>query len=267
MVDIAYNVCDDGLGAQYLRIIGIITLAKKFNLKYVHNKIKKMIFISDDNHSDENYLNEIEDYLQISSNFEAVDFNKYDEIICCDVFSEHVLNIIINNNKNKKVLLLVKIAHVFIENHDIGLYDLTLPFLRSIKKKRELIYFKEDAFNVAIHIRRGDVNLKEYPERYVSTENIKKIYDFLNKKYTNTNFCIFTEIDENNEREFDIFKNLDINILSKTDELVTFEHMVNANALVICKSTFSYVPGMYNQNDVYNINFWHKSLKNWKTIV
>jgi hypothetical protein len=36
-----------------------------------------------------------------------------------------------------------------------------------------------------------------------------------------------------------------------------------ADILVIGKSSFSYVAGLYNTNTVYYFNFWHSPLNNW----
>jgi hypothetical protein len=32
------------------------------------------------------------------------------------------------------------------------------------------------------------------------------------------------------------------------------------------KSSFSYVSGLYNDNDVYYMDFWHAKLNRWKRI-
>jgi len=260
MLDLTYDTREDGLGGQYLRIVGLICLAKKYNLNYVHNKIKEMEhlpFLE--------YINEIDNYFKISSYFENLDISKYDEIYSYDYFNEDILKFHKDKN-NKKILLKIKFAAPFIENKDINIYNYGLPFLRSIKEKKELCYFKTDKKNIAIHIRRGDVNLKNHPDRYVSIEKIKIIYDFLNKKYENTNFCIFTEINDDNKNEFEIFNNLNINIISNEDQIITFDHMVNSDVLFVCKSTYSYLAGMYNTNTVYCYNFWHKPLENWIVI-
>ena len=45
-----------------------------------------------------------------------------------------------------------------------------------------------------------------------------------------------------------------------------FHHLVNANVLVLAKSSFSYLAGLYNQNIVYYIDFWHTPMPNWINI-
>ena len=48
----------------------------------------------------------------------------------------------------------------------------------------------------------------------------------------------------------------------------SFHMMVSARRLVIAKSSFSYVAGLLNKNNVYyaNQNWWHKPLDHWSYI-
>ena len=38
-MSIAYEMTDEGVGAQYQRIVGMLGIAKKHNLKFIHKKI------------------------------------------------------------------------------------------------------------------------------------------------------------------------------------------------------------------------------------
>ena len=116
--------------------------------------------------------------------------------------------------------------------------------------------------DIAIHIRRGDVNMK-HPKRYTSNSYYNKIIKFLNYKYPTYNIVIFSE---GNVEDFnDIYgKNVSF-ILNKSIE-ETFHSMVSAKILVTSKSSFSYSAAILNSNEIYYINFWHKPLKNWKII-
>ena len=66
------NINNDGLGAQYQRIVGIICISHYYNFIYVHTPIEKM------EHT--NNLNDIENFFQISNNYLNINSINYDEI-------------------------------------------------------------------------------------------------------------------------------------------------------------------------------------------
>jgi len=51
-----------------------------------------------------------------------------------------------------------------------------------------------------------------------------------------------------------------------TDVFYTLHHLINADVLVIAKSSFSYLAGIYNQKTVMYFPFYHSPLKNWINI-
>ena len=117
--------------------------------------------------------------------------------------------------------------------------------------------------DIAIHIRRGDVDIKKHPNRYTSNSYYNKIIKFLNYKYPTYNIVIFSE------GSIEQFNNLNGNNISfKLNKNIeeTFHSLVSAKILVIAKSSFSYSAAILNSNEIYYINFGHKPLKHWKII-
>ena len=146
-----------------------------------------------------------------------------------------------------------------------------MDILKKGKKFIDLPEYNNDKPNIAIHIRRGDVNSKQNSDRFVPLEKYYTIIENLNKQHNNAIFYIFTEITDDKE-EFDLFiktiseKGIHIKIMADLDLLTTIEYMIKADVLVMSKSALSYVAALYNNNKVLYINFWHNKLPHWKEI-
>jgi hypothetical protein len=250
----------DGFGAQYQKIIGVIALSKKYDCEYVHSTIKEIEHISSVL-SVNNYFNICGLYKRV----EDISFDKTFNVINNEIESailslkQHAIN------TNENILLII--------NNPLGILDTTTSLynpimseLRKIKQNLELVYFKSTNVNIAVHIRRGDVNPTIYPYRYTPTSYFKHIIDRLLKQYPTANICIFTEITDENKDEFLIFTDPAIHIVSGGDALVAFEHLVKADVLVMSKSSFSYIAGLYNEKNVLYTPFWHNPLNHWNIV-
>jgi len=264
MLYLTYNInwLPDGMGAQYQRIIGIIGIANYYNYIYVHNPIIKMAHLDTDD-----YLVNIENYFQIMNNYSNVNSIVYDNI-----YEENspAVDTLINydsKNKDKKILIKICFPYSICDANPI-IYEKVMPRLRSLIIDKNLPFYNNDkTIKIAIHVRRGDVKLNVNGDRYTSINDIIKIIKFLRNKYTNCTFYIFTQIDETNKNEFDIFNNDNtVKIKANEDQLLTMKHLINADILVMCKSSFSYIAGCYNKNIVYYESFWHNPLSNWINI-
>lgn len=260
MLYLTYNIKTDGLGGQYQRIISIIALAKKYEVEYLHNPIKEMEHLPN-----MSYLQSIEDYFQINNNFKKITDFTYDHILNMEHASEeHILNYKSIADRDK-INILIKIGFPSkILDANPSIYELAMPKLREIKQKLILPYYSSEKTNIAIHIRRGDIHHIEKQIRYTPIEYFEKIIQSLTALIPNTNICIFTEITDENRDEFTRFEN--VQIVADEDILLTFEHLVRADILVMCKSSFSYIAGLYNENTVIYTNFWHSPMPTWKQI-
>ena len=147
-------------------------------------------------------------------------------------------------------------------------------FLNEIRKiyfskdKPVLEYYLPGEKNIALHIRRGDVDVQKYPSRY--TENQKYI-DLLNKlSLENSVIHIFSE--GKHEDFVDIIKSFpDTRCILHINENIqsSFHGLVMADTLVIARSSFSYCAGLLNKNVIiasFITEWWHKPLKSWSII-
>lgn len=254
MLFVTYSGSGDGMGAQYQRIVGIICLVQYYGYTYVHTKLNKIGHINN-----KELISQIDNYFGIEKKYKNVDEYKYDVII--DYKNGNLSDYDIND---KNVLLIMQNSFRWTENNT-DIYYLYMPVLRELIMPRKTFLFDNESTNIAIHVRRRDVNLKRNIGRYVPISTIKKIIEGITLKYIDKKFKIhiFTEITDDNKDEFSIFSN-DENIKIFNDNVIdTINHMIYADVLIMTKSSFSYIAGLYNKNIVYYTPFWHNPLKNW----
>ena len=269
----ANNFHNDGMGAQYQRMIAIISLCNYCksgnNIEYVHTPITKIEHIST-----ELEVYQIENFFGFSKTFTNITDVLFDETVEMNNISD--FQVIIELSKKSKQLqknILLKTALIFgIVEKYIYMYENTLKLLRSIRypsSPASLEHFsKPEGKNVAVHIRRGDVTLnttnRDILVRFTPVEYFKDIILQMQLQTPNLNFYIFTELTVENKHEFEIFRDIsNLEIISDNRTLNTFHHLINADILVTCKSSFSYISAFYNPNVVYYVPFWHQPLSHW----
>ena len=166
--------------------------------------------------------------------------------------------------------------------------DLSDLVINDLKKSYKLTYkpqlrFTKDILNIVIHKRhtRGnklkpDTNIKSKNTRVTLNQYYIDIIKNLDKKYTNRprKFWIFSDGNKNDFPEFEyiygneaIIKNtsepIKVTLMLKTDSQEAFNYFVNADILVLDKSSFGYVAGLYNDNIVIYNPYWDKQYNKW----
>jgi hypothetical protein len=261
MLYLTYGLGTDGLGAQFQRVIGIMALAKKHGCKYVHSPIQSMEHIPEPMPE---YLKRIEDYFQIHTKYKNVNEIKYDKII--DVQNAEIESTILLYKNSVFTILLKIIIPNGILDANTKVYNYIMPDLRQIRQKLDLPKYDKNKMNIAIHIRRGDVNQSLHPYRYTPMEYFKQIAQHLLTQFPEANICIFSEVTQENIHEFDAFHNMNVKLIMDEDVLLTLEYLIRANILVTSKSSFSYIAGLYNENTVLYTPFWHRPMPHWRIL-
>jgi hypothetical protein len=134
--------------------------------------------------------------------------------------------------------------------------------------------------NLSVHIRRGDVNIKNHPGRYLDDS----VYISIIKKIISVKPGLTISLHSQKPFNGDLMeykkniKNSEITIhLDNTDKssngqgmskmmdsiLKDWKIMINSKVLLTSKSSFSYVPALLNTNEIHYIPFWHPKLKSW----
>lgn len=116
---------------------------------------------------------------------------------------------------------------------------------------------------VGIHIRRGDVSpgFIKGANRYLYNKYYVNIINLIRKFNKNAVINIYSE--KKSYESFNEFRSMKCNLYLETDIHKVWTELINSHIFVMSKSSFSYVPAIYNKNIVIYHPFWHKKLKNW----
>ena len=220
----------DGFGAQYFAVMSGIAICAKKGYTYVHTPFK-----------------EIEHGVNVD------ELNKFIGLKNDTMYDETALKNMITEDYSYEV---------HSSEHPSTYYTDTV-----LKRIRHAYYStqkpKISDIEIAIHIRRGDVNKNNYGDRFTDNTVYLKIIDALKKIYPTYKILIFSQGTP------DDFKDLGLqedNFRLNEPITTTFHSLVSAKVFVMSKSSFSYAAALLNANKVYYQSFWHKPLDNWTNI-
>ena len=120
---------------------------------------------------------------------------------------------------------------------------------------REMYYStpkpKPCKYDVAIHIRRGDVkNNEAQARRWISNKDYVKCIRVIKKKYPDYSICIYSE---GKEHKFKTLEMDGVHFNLGGPMLRTFHDLVTAKVLVMGASSFSYAAGLLSDNTVHYV--------------
>ena len=136
---------------------------------------------------------------------------------------------------------------------------LSLPFLSQLRKSTLLLrhatpYFRRKGMNVVIHIRRGDEVPPNPSARMVNNEHYASdtLYlDFLRmfrQRVQNVDVHIISTTEDGfPSQNFDVYRNLGVQVHLDGDIIDDWAHMAQADLLLIAPSTYSWVAGLLNE--------------------
>ena len=238
----------DGFGSQLQAMFSLIAYCYYKGYTYVHTPMYAM------HHNDEsipNFPTYMNDFINIEHKFTTINqLSNYDKSIVHSCKEGPF----VHGSYNPDYFYNTHILRLFREMY----FSREKPALEYDKTRR----------NIAVHIRRGDVNSTKYPSRFTSNQQ----YIDLLKKMTLDNSTIYV-FSEGAETDFqDIAAAFpDTPVVMRLNENIqtTFHHLVMADVLVLAKSSFSYCAGLLNENTkVANVlrSWWHKPLRAWTVL-
>jgi hypothetical protein len=118
-------------------------------------------------------------------------------------------------------------------------------------------------FDIAIHIRRGDVIQRRQSGRFINNKDYKIIIDRLRESYPGYTIGIYSE---GEPRDFKDLRESNIKLILNGDPLDTYHHLVTAKVLVTAKSSFSFSAAILSEGYVWYIPMKHKPLDEWKVL-
>lgn len=237
----------DGFGSQLQAIFSLIAYCYYKGYTYVHTPMYRMQHNDDQIAEFHTYMN---DFINIEDKFDSINtISNYEKSI-------------VHQMKEPPFVLGSMQPEFFYNDHILKLF-------REIyfSKEKPPLQYDTTVNNIALHIRRGDVNKDKYPSRFTSNE----IYiDLLQKlDLNNSTIHIFSE---GKDEDFIDIVNLfpdNIFVLHLNENIqLTFHYLVMADVLVISKSSFCYCAALINSNvKIANLitNWWHKPFKSWQT--
>lgn len=230
----------DGFGAQYQKTIQTYIFCKLNNLNFLYRPFDKVEHNYD---NDINYNNKLEELINLKNNIENID-----------------------NKKNINIIDYNTIIRPFFDNNiDLCCDNIHMKFIKDCYwKNKDTDYFKNNKFNVSIHIRRENIVDNGKAGERVTTPN-KYYINIMNNIRANhkEKDILFHIYSQGNIEHFKEFKNDDVIFKINEDIFNTFMGLVSSNILVISSSSFSYVAALITNGEVYYKSFWHNPRKNW----
>ena len=171
---------------------------------------------------------------------------------------------IIKSYSDQKVVFLCE-QDQFLRNLPPVALDIQKKFFNAPNRGQEHVVFDKEHFNIAIHVRRGDImadlNNPNLAMRFLSNDYFEKVLtnvvEMVKPKISKPiHIYFFSQGNPCDYPEFKKFEN--IHWCMDWDAQKSFLHMVYADVLITSKSSFSYKPALLNKNiKVCPKNFWH----------
>lgn len=251
-----------GIGHQMANWIAGYWYAKQFGLNFAHIPFsgQKAPFVA----------NEWDEFLGFGNDEVSVKslLKKGYTIVLLPLFEEQeqyqvdIIRGIIESYSNKKVVFLAEQDQFYKDQFGV-MEDIQRKFYRAPARANDKLIYKDGAFNIAIHVRRGDIMLDQsnpnlsmrYQDNDYFVNALKTALEVL-KDQSNIQIYLFSQGKEEDYSEFTIFGNMHFCLDMGARE--SFLHMVYADALITSKSSFSYKPALLNKGIKFcPANFWH----------
>jgi len=228
----------DGFGAQFQTMICCILIAENSNNKYIHTPIQKMEHNYD---NDPNFISNVENYINL------IKYGCLNDI----------------NNLEIKELNIKFIIKTFEENINKYLLSNSLKNLKNIFwKNKNKIFFQNDKFNIAVHIRSH--NIIDGPNNEFRYTDLNYYFDIIQKIKEKYNKDLLFHIYSQNEiSDYDKFDKTNVVFHLNENLFDTFTGLVAADVLIMSKSSLSYSAAILSDGEIYYQPFWHKPGEKW----
>jgi len=246
-----------GIGHQISNWIAGYWFAKQFGLHFAH-----VPFSSD---SWEHFLGFGEDELTLEGLL-AIGYRKV-KLPLFDGNNPVAFDLqrrIIQSYRGKKVVFVAEQDQFYQDQFGV-ITDIQQKFYASKARKNEELQFSNDYFNIAIHIRRGDIVTGLENEnsnlqfRWQDNTYFEKVLDqVVANAITSKPIAVylFSQGNKNDFLEFEKFTNFHFCLDWTAQD--SFLHMVFSDVLITSKSSFSYKPALLSKGiKVCPKDFWH----------
>lgn len=136
-----------------------------------------------------------------------------------------------------------------------------LDLIRERAGKNILPVEKSRNPKISLHIRRGDVSLHTHANRYIPNQYFLDSCKKILERFPNSEISIFSE--SNSSESFEQFLEIGCTLKLDLDLVETWKELINSDVFFMSKSSFSYVPAMYNKNLIVHYPAWYQKLEHW----
>ncbi len=247
-----------GVGHQMANWIAGYWFSKQFNLKFAQVPFSSTKW--------ETFLGFGEAFPQMDFLIQNEDYKKV-KLPLFDENNSHEVNRIkdiINSYSNKKVVFVTEQDQFYKDQFGVE-DDIKKMFHSSKAREKDNLTFDQNSFNIAIHVRRGDITigqLNKNPNLIMRWQDNDYFINVLTNVLENIatdkkiQIYLFSQGKKEDFKEFSKFDNI-IYCLDM-DAQDSFLHMVFADLLITSKSSFSYKPALLSNGiKICPKNFWH----------
>lgn len=228
----------DGFGAQYQGIITTYISCIKHNIIY---KYTPLFDVEHNYDNDPNYINQLEELMNLKNNIE-------------------------NNHDFSSTEIIFRNSSVYFEaNIDECCNSDAMKFIKEcFWQNKEKDYFKNNKMNISIHIRRENSHDRGGAGDRITTPNIYylNIMNKIREQYNNKEL-LFHVYSQGSIENFRDFEKEDVQFHLNEQIPTTFIGLVAADILIISPSSFSYIAALLSDGIVYYKQFWHNPKKDW----
>ena len=246
-----------GIGHQMANWIAGFWFSEQFGLKFAHipfSNVEWEDFLGF--YQDEKTMKELKNEGYLIKRIPKFDEANSDEVA--------TIKRIIDSYKGKQVVFLAEQDQFYQEQFGV-MEQIQEKFYKAPARKNDKLMYDSSCFNIAIHVRRGDIVQKQGEDnpnltmRYQSNDYfvnaLKTVLEYL-KEQKNVHIYLFSQGKEEDFQDFEAFKNLHLCLDMGAQD--SFLHMIYADALITSKSSFSYKPALLNKGLKFcPANFWH----------
>lgn len=246
-----------GIGHQMANWIAGYWFAKQFGLKFAHfpffQSSWEQFLGFGDNEKTAKELIEKQGYKKVLLPL----FNEFNdkEVI--------LIKNIIASYSDQRVVFVAEQDQFYREQFGV-LNDIKDKFYKAKARNNDKLLYSKENFNIAIHIRRGDIvngqgDNDQYLLRWQSDEYFETILSTVIEKLKPIKpiaIYLFSQGDRKDFPDFERFENIHFCLDMGAQD--SFLHMVFADLLITSKSSFSYKPALLNDGiKICPRNFWH----------
>jgi len=246
-----------GIGHQMANWISGYWFAKQFGVAFAHSPFSSSkwdTFLGFG--ENERTLNN----LVKNENFKKVKLPLFEED---DIIQVSLILKIIKSYSNEKVVFVCEQDQSYRDQYGI-ISEIQEKFYNAPIRKEDKLLYDRNEFNLAIHVRRGDIvvgqnKIENHTMRWLTNDYfvnvLQNTLDFI-KTEKKVTIYLFSQGKKDDFVVFKQFSNLkyclDMNAMD------SFLHMVYADVLITSKSSFSYKPALLNKGiKIVPENFWH----------